>query len=193
MAEAEIAYWRSRSGEQDARLIERMVAVDAEAVPGVRAVATPGHTPGTTSLLFEWRGRTIAVVGDTVMTEAHFSANRAADWDPFTPSGRRSAIAIIPPRPRAWAHLPRYGAQLWRRQQREHLRRGARWSSSIGDARDEVSLEGRRRCRLAELRWPEEVDRNADLVEGFRPPTDFANLPRLTAGIYRVEDEEAAS
>ena len=43
------------------------------------------------------------------------------------------------------------------------------------------------------MRWPAEVDRNVDLVEAFRPPTDFADLPRLTAGIYRVEDEEAAA
>lgn len=43
------------------------------------------------------------------------------------------------------------------------------------------------------MRWPAEVDRNVDLVEAFWPPTDFADLPRLTAGIYRVEDEEAAA
>jgi predicted aldo/keto reductase-like oxidoreductase len=41
------------------------------------------------------------------------------------------------------------------------------------------------------MRWPDEVDRNVDLVEGFSPSTDFADLPRLTAGIYRVQDEEA--
>jgi aryl-alcohol dehydrogenase-like predicted oxidoreductase len=43
------------------------------------------------------------------------------------------------------------------------------------------------------MRWPAEVDRNVDLVENFSPPTDFADLPRLTAGIYRVEDREAES
>ena len=43
------------------------------------------------------------------------------------------------------------------------------------------------------MRWPHEVDRNVDLVERFSPPTDFANLPRLTAGIYRLEDEDAGS
>jgi aryl-alcohol dehydrogenase-like predicted oxidoreductase len=43
------------------------------------------------------------------------------------------------------------------------------------------------------MRWPAEVDRNVDLVEAFKPSTDFADLPRLTAGIYRVEDEEAAA
>jgi aryl-alcohol dehydrogenase-like predicted oxidoreductase len=41
------------------------------------------------------------------------------------------------------------------------------------------------------MRWPAEVDRNVDLVEAFTPAIDFADLPRLTAGIYRVEDQEA--
>lgn len=43
------------------------------------------------------------------------------------------------------------------------------------------------------MRWPAEVDRNVDLVERFEPPQGFdvAALPRLTAGIYRTEDEEA--
>ena len=41
------------------------------------------------------------------------------------------------------------------------------------------------------MRWPEEVDRNVALVRNFHPPFDAADLPRLTAGIYRVSDEEA--
>lgn len=43
------------------------------------------------------------------------------------------------------------------------------------------------------MRWPREVDENVALVEAFRPPEGFdvAELPRLTAGIYRVTDQEA--
>ena len=40
------------------------------------------------------------------------------------------------------------------------------------------------------MRWPAEVDRNADLVEAFEPPADMAEMPRLTAGIYAAEDRE---
>jgi len=40
------------------------------------------------------------------------------------------------------------------------------------------------------MRWPEEVDRNVGIVEEFAPPLDVAQLPRLTAGIYRLEDAE---
>jgi aryl-alcohol dehydrogenase-like predicted oxidoreductase len=41
------------------------------------------------------------------------------------------------------------------------------------------------------MRWPAEVERNVALVESYEPPLDVAELPRLTAGIYRVDDEEA--
>lgn len=41
------------------------------------------------------------------------------------------------------------------------------------------------------MRWPEEVDRNVRLVDGFEPPLDISTLPRLTAGVYRAEDAEA--
>jgi len=40
------------------------------------------------------------------------------------------------------------------------------------------------------MRWSHEVDTNIDLVEGFTPPFDAADLPRLTAGIYKAEDQE---
>ncbi len=74
MGEPEIAYWRSRAGDRERGLLERIRPADDEPLPGLRAVHLPGHTPGITSLLFGWRGRTVAVVGDTVMTEAHFRA-----------------------------------------------------------------------------------------------------------------------
>jgi len=39
------------------------------------------------------------------------------------------------------------------------------------------------------MRWPAEVAANVRLVESFRPPFDMADLPRLTAGIYKSEDD----
>lgn len=39
------------------------------------------------------------------------------------------------------------------------------------------------------MRWASEVAQNVKLVEGFTPPFDMANLPRLTANIYKTEDE----
>jgi hypothetical protein len=39
------------------------------------------------------------------------------------------------------------------------------------------------------------VEQNVALARAFRPPAGFdaADLPRLTAGIYRVSDEEAGA
>ncbi|HEX4213380.1 MAG TPA: aldo/keto reductase [Candidatus Dormibacteraeota bacterium] len=42
------------------------------------------------------------------------------------------------------------------------------------------------------MRWPEEVERNVALVESFQPEADLADLPRMTAAVYRALDEEAA-
>jgi len=43
---------------------------DAEVLPGLRCLFTPGHTPGHQSVLLEQDGRTILFVGDAVYTEA---------------------------------------------------------------------------------------------------------------------------
>ena len=40
------------------------------------------------------------------------------------------------------------------------------------------------------MRWPHEVDRNVELLENFVPPIDFAELPRMTADVYKAEDSE---
>jgi aryl-alcohol dehydrogenase-like predicted oxidoreductase len=39
------------------------------------------------------------------------------------------------------------------------------------------------------MRWPEEVARNVALLASFQPPFDMAHLPRLTAQIYRTDDD----
>ncbi|MBL7199210.1 MAG: aldo/keto reductase [Anaerolineae bacterium] len=39
------------------------------------------------------------------------------------------------------------------------------------------------------MRWPREVAANVALVESFEPSFDMANLPRMTAHIYRTDDE----
>ncbi|MBI3974411.1 MAG: aldo/keto reductase [Chloroflexi bacterium] len=43
------------------------------------------------------------------------------------------------------------------------------------------------------MRWPHEVDTNVTLASRFQPPEGFdvADLPRMTAGIYRADDEDA--
>ncbi|MGI8868455.1 MAG: aldo/keto reductase [Mycobacteriales bacterium] len=51
-----------------------------------------------------------------------------------------------------------------------------------------VLADSRIHAPIVGMRWPDEVDRNVDLVESFHPDFDLAELPRLTAGIYAAED-----
>jgi hypothetical protein len=41
------------------------------------------------------------------------------------------------------------------------------------------------------MRWPEEVDRNIELLSGWTPPVDFATMPRLTFEVYQADDQRA--
>jgi glyoxylase-like metal-dependent hydrolase (beta-lactamase superfamily II) len=76
MGAPEIEHVKKQEGELglDRALFARVLPAGAELLPGVKVLHTPGHTPGTSSLLFEWRGWCVAVTGDAVMTEAHFRA-----------------------------------------------------------------------------------------------------------------------
>ncbi|MCZ8516115.1 aldo/keto reductase [Paenibacillus filicis] len=40
----------------------------------------------------------------------------------------------------------------------------------------------------AGMRWPEEVERNVQLVDSYDPPLDIVNLPRMTVKIYETDD-----
>jgi aryl-alcohol dehydrogenase-like predicted oxidoreductase len=62
-------------------------------------------------------------------------------------------------------------------------------------ARDlyEVSLkfvlsDSRVHAGIVGMRWPEEVKQNVDLVKGWKPPIDFATMPRLTFEVYKAGD-----
>lgn len=62
----------------------------------------------------------------------------------------------------------------------------------------EVSLkfvlsDSRVHAGIVGMRWPEEVARNVALVTGWRPPFDFAEMPRLTFEIYKADDNDRAA
>lgn len=50
----------------------------------------------------------------------------------------------------------------------------------LSDSRVHVGIIG--------ARWPEEVLNNIVLIDGWEPPTDFAEMPRLTFKVYEAED-----
>jgi aryl-alcohol dehydrogenase-like predicted oxidoreductase len=53
-----------------------------------------------------------------------------------------------------------------------------------------VLSDSRVHAAIVGMRWPHEVERNVNLLENFQAPLDFAELPRMTADIYRAEDSE---
>ena len=40
------------------------------------------------------------------------------------------------------------------------------------------------------MRWPQEVEQNAALAERWKPPIDFATMPRLTKEVYQSDDAQ---
>jgi aryl-alcohol dehydrogenase-like predicted oxidoreductase len=53
-----------------------------------------------------------------------------------------------------------------------------------------VLADSRVHAPIVGMRWPDEVVRNVELVESFSPEFDLAELPRMTAAIYRAQDAE---
>jgi len=76
MAAPEIAAWTEQTAPDapERALLARIKPAPAEVVPGVALLATPGHTPNHTSLIFssaDWR---VVIAGDAVMTYDYFQA-----------------------------------------------------------------------------------------------------------------------
>jgi glyoxylase-like metal-dependent hydrolase (beta-lactamase superfamily II) len=74
-------------------------AGDVDLLPGVRLIATPGHTPGHQSLLVEDGARRMAVVGQALWSRAEWDGSEdvadsgaASAWDP---AAYRSSVARL--------------------------------------------------------------------------------------------------
>ena len=53
-----------------------------------------------------------------------------------------------------------------------------------------VLSDSRVHAPIVGMRWKKEVDLNLRLLEGFTPALDFAELPRMTADVYKAQDAE---
>jgi len=53
-----------------------------------------------------------------------------------------------------------------------------------------VLSDSRVHAGIVGMRWPEEVERNAQIVQQWSPPVDFATLPRLTGEGFKVDDAQ---
>lgn len=85
MSEREIRWWDEKESLQaaEANILSRMIPMDDHPVPRVKMIPTPGHTPGSASLLVETRDGMVMVVGDAVLTFDHFEDRSVAShaWD----------------------------------------------------------------------------------------------------------------
>jgi len=56
-----------------------------------------------------------------------------------------------------------------------------------------VLSDSRITAGIVGMRWPEEVEQNVAIVEGWQPPTDFADIPRLTFEVYKADETQPAT
>jgi glyoxylase-like metal-dependent hydrolase (beta-lactamase superfamily II) len=85
--------WRSR-GSPDKELLARLVPTVTGIAPGVRMLLTPGHTPGSASLLVAQAGQLVAIVGDAVDT-FDFFARREPSHNAVDPGAERRNFRLF--------------------------------------------------------------------------------------------------
>jgi aryl-alcohol dehydrogenase-like predicted oxidoreductase len=95
---------------------------------------------------------------------------------------REHGAGVVTMRTMTSGIFQRMAAQLMPQWQQAHDLYEACLTFVLSDSRIHAPIVG--------MRWPEEVDRNVDLVESFEPPVDLADLPRMTAHVYQAEDAE---
>ncbi|MEK7474118.1 MAG: MBL fold metallo-hydrolase [Candidatus Coatesbacteria bacterium] len=106
ISKEEQAFWVGKAEGPDRALLDRTSPATPEPFPGVTLRLTPGHTPGTASLLFRWRERRVAIVGDTVMSEEFFRAREVF----HNAVDKTAALASIEFLARAQIVIPGHGA-----------------------------------------------------------------------------------
>ena len=96
MPTAEIEHGTNQPGLDgpDRRILDLMHPAGQELIPGIRVIATPGHSVGHASLLFESEGLRVVVAGDAAMTRDFF---RHHDYyfNTVDPQAAVRAIAIV--------------------------------------------------------------------------------------------------
>jgi len=121
MAEKETAFWKDRVNGHEADLLVKLRPAEDLSIRGLSTLFTPGHTPGLTSLAFDWRGQQVVVAADAAMTEEFFWAregfHNSSDFEEARESIDRlaeSADVVIPGHGNAfWTALPPGPGGMW--------------------------------------------------------------------------------
>lgn len=112
IAARELDYWLNAAPKDDdrTRVVARNVLPaqaadhvrtfegDVEVLPGISAVATPGHTPGHTSFMLSSGGAQVLIVGDAAHHPVHFEHHDwipGVDLDPAESTRSRSRICAL--------------------------------------------------------------------------------------------------
>ena len=53
-----------------------------------------------------------------------------------------------------------------------------------------VLSDSRIHAGIVGARWPHEVEENLKIARDWKPPVDFATMPRLTFEVYKAEDAQ---
>jgi len=85
--------WRSR-GAPDKELLSRMVPTVTGIAPGVRVLLTPGHTPGSASVLVAQAGQLVAITGDAV-DSIDFFVRREPSHNAVEPEAERRNFQLL--------------------------------------------------------------------------------------------------
>ncbi len=85
--------WRSR-GAPDKELLARMVPTVTGIAPGVRVLLTPGHTPGSATVLVAQAGQLVAITGDAV-DSIDFFVRREPSHNANDPESERRNFQLL--------------------------------------------------------------------------------------------------
>ena len=89
----EVNAWRAR-GAPDKELLGGLVPTVAGIAPGVRLLLTPGHTPGSATVLVAQAGQVVALAGDAV-DSLEFFARREPSHNAVDPAAERRNFELF--------------------------------------------------------------------------------------------------
>ncbi|HEX2037172.1 MAG TPA: MBL fold metallo-hydrolase [Chloroflexota bacterium] len=89
----EVVAWRER-GAPDRELLARLVPTVTGIAPGVRLLLTPGHTPGSATVLVAQAGQLVAIAGDAVDSRDFF-VRREPSHNAVDPAAERRNFELF--------------------------------------------------------------------------------------------------
>jgi aryl-alcohol dehydrogenase-like predicted oxidoreductase len=99
----------------------------------------------------------------------------------FLPAAADAGVGVVTMRTMTSGIFQREASLLAPEWQEAHDLYDAALKFVLSDSRVHAGIVG--------MRWPHEVERNIKLIDGWEPE-DFADLPRVTFGVYQAEDAQ---